>query len=168
LGMSQFDFIVIGAGIAGASVAAELSATAKVALLEMENRPGYHTTGRSAAAYEPNYGPPPFVALTRASGSFFFNTPKGFCDAPLFTKRGSLVLVPKSAAAARHEYLTDMHGVQQIGPHEIQKLYPIIRHDYAAHGFYSSDTGDLDVHGCIKDFCASFVSRGASCLFQRP
>ena len=52
--MEQFDFIVIGAGIAGASVAAQLSAKASVALLEMEERPGYHTTGRSAAAYEPN------------------------------------------------------------------------------------------------------------------
>ncbi|MGL4490312.1 MAG: FAD-dependent oxidoreductase, partial [Rhizobiaceae bacterium] len=46
--MTDFDIIVVGAGIAGASVAAYLSATRKVAILEMEDRPGYHTTGRSA------------------------------------------------------------------------------------------------------------------------
>ncbi len=71
----QFDFIVIGAGIAGASVAAHLAEQASVAILEMEDRPGYHTTGRSAASYEPNYGPKPMLALTRASAAFFINTP---------------------------------------------------------------------------------------------
>jgi D-arginine dehydrogenase len=43
------DFIVVGAGIAGASVAYELGAKGKVVLLEMERTPGYHATGRSAA-----------------------------------------------------------------------------------------------------------------------
>src|SRR5690242_19888195 len=68
---SDFDIIVIGAGIAGASVAAHLAETRKVAICEMEDRPGYHTTGRSAAMYEPNYGPPPMLALTRASRGHF-------------------------------------------------------------------------------------------------
>src|SRR5471032_522383 len=98
--MRQFDFIVIGAGIAGASVAAELSASAQVAVLEMEDRAGYHATGRSAAAYEPNYGPPPVLALTRAGGEFFFNPPAGFADTALFTKRGSLVLIPNGGGSA--------------------------------------------------------------------
>ena len=51
---TQFDIIVIGAGIAGASVAAYLAETRKVAILEMEERPGYHTTGGSASTYQPN------------------------------------------------------------------------------------------------------------------
>ena len=82
----QFDFIVIGAGIAGASVAAHLAEQASVAILEMEDRAGYHTTGRSAAAYEPNYGPKPILAFARASGAFFHTPPVGFADAPLLTK----------------------------------------------------------------------------------
>ena len=54
---SPADFLVIGAGIAGASVAAHLASSTRLIILEMEERPGYHTTGRSAAMYEPNYGP---------------------------------------------------------------------------------------------------------------
>ena len=61
------DIAVIGAGIAGTSAAALLASEASVALLEMEARPGYHTTGRSAALFTKTYGPPPIRALSRAS-----------------------------------------------------------------------------------------------------
>ena len=44
-----FDFAIVGAGIAGASLAARLAGSARVVLLEAEDRPGYHATGRSAA-----------------------------------------------------------------------------------------------------------------------
>jgi D-arginine dehydrogenase len=60
--MKSADIIVIGAGIAGASAAAHLASDHKTVMLEMEERPGYHSTGRSAATYEPNYGPLPSVA----------------------------------------------------------------------------------------------------------
>ena len=89
---NHFDIIVLGAGIAGASVASHLASQRRVCILEMEDRPGYHTTSRSAASFEPNYGPGPILALTRASRDFFMNPPEGFSDAPLFTKRGSVVL----------------------------------------------------------------------------
>ena len=62
-----YDIAVIGAGMAGASVAAELAPHARVALIEREAQPGYHTTGRSAAISLPTYGPVPIRALTRAS-----------------------------------------------------------------------------------------------------
>ena len=66
----RFDVAVIGGGIAGTSVAAELSKDRRVLLLEMESQPGYHTTGRSAAVYAAVYGPSPIRALTRASRAF--------------------------------------------------------------------------------------------------
>ncbi|NRB29879.1 MAG: FAD-binding oxidoreductase, partial [Rhizobiaceae bacterium] len=69
----ESDIIVIGAGIAGAFVAAELAQQAKVSLLEMESQPGYHTTGRSAAIFVPSYGPPSIRALTRASAAAFLD-----------------------------------------------------------------------------------------------
>ena len=60
------DVIVVGAGIAGASVADALAAECSVVVLEREPQPGYHTTGRSAALFAPVYGPAPIRALTRA------------------------------------------------------------------------------------------------------
>ncbi|MGE3925886.1 MAG: FAD-dependent oxidoreductase, partial [Lautropia sp.] len=57
-GVTAFDFAVIGAGIAGASVAYRLAPQASVVLLERESQPGHHSTGRSAAMYMESYGTP--------------------------------------------------------------------------------------------------------------
>ena len=64
------DFAIIGAGMAGASLAAELAPHASVLVLEAESQPGYHATGRSAAFWEECYGGPQIVPLTLASGDF--------------------------------------------------------------------------------------------------
>ena len=75
------DCIVIGAGIAGASAAYELARSgASVLLLEAENEPGYHSTGRSAALYCESRGKPVVRALVRASRAFLENPPVGFCE----------------------------------------------------------------------------------------
>src|SRR5215470_15265051 len=86
------DFIVIGGGIAGASVAYELSAAGEVILLEMESAPGYHATGRSAAVLSENYGPPLWSRLVTASRPFLEKPPEGFSDVPLIAPRGALFL----------------------------------------------------------------------------
>lgn len=62
------DIAVVGAGIAGASLAAAIGDRARVLLLEGEERPGYHATGRSAAFWSETYGGPHIQPLTTASG----------------------------------------------------------------------------------------------------
>ena len=52
----MYDFIVVGAGMVGASIAYELASTARVCVLEGEDRPGFHATARSAALFAPSYG----------------------------------------------------------------------------------------------------------------
>jgi D-arginine dehydrogenase len=64
----RYDIAITGAGIAGASLAAELAPHARVLLLEMEEAPGYHSTGRSAAFWSETYGGPWIQPLTTASG----------------------------------------------------------------------------------------------------
>jgi D-arginine dehydrogenase len=65
-----YDIAVVGAGMAGASLAAELAPHASVLIAEAEDRPGYHATGRSAAFWEECYGGPDVVPLTLASGPY--------------------------------------------------------------------------------------------------
>ena len=67
---SEADFLVIGAGIAGASAACELAELGAVTLLERESTPGYHTTGRSAAQLLECYGSLSTRRLTRGGSSF--------------------------------------------------------------------------------------------------
>lgn len=42
-----YDYVIVGAGIAGASLAYRLPSEASVLVLERESQPGYHSTGRS-------------------------------------------------------------------------------------------------------------------------
>ncbi len=61
--MTDVDVVVIGAGIAGASVGYELARDHNVVVLEQEPVAGYHTTGRSAAVFTEGYERGPVQAL---------------------------------------------------------------------------------------------------------
>jgi D-arginine dehydrogenase len=158
--VQNFDIIVIGAGIAGASVAAHLAETKRVAILEMEERPAYHTTGRSAAAYEPNYGPPPMLAFTRASHEFFTSPPHGFCDGPLLTPRASLFFEAQGQESHTEKLLAIGSGIKELREAEARKVFPILRHGYARRSFLDPNTGDLDVDLLHGGYLRMFKARG--------
>ncbi len=155
-----FDIIVIGAGIAGASVAAHLAEHAQVAILDMEDRAGYHTTSRSASSYEPNYGPKPILALTRASKEFFMAPPEGFTDAPIFTKRGSLVLEAKGQEREVQNFLAKAVDIEELSEAQSRALVPILRQGYATRGFFEAGTGALDVDLLHRGYLKLFKQRG--------
>ena len=81
--LQTYDFAVIGAGIAGASVGYELQSRGRTLLLERERLPGQHTTGRSAAFSVESYGDLVVRLLTRASRSFLVDPPEGFAPVGL-------------------------------------------------------------------------------------
>jgi D-arginine dehydrogenase len=89
------DFVVIGAGIAGASVAWRLSSAGRVVLLEAEHRPGYHSTGRSAPLFDRTYGNATVRALTAASHEFFVDPSALGLDSSLLLPRGVLYVARK-------------------------------------------------------------------------
>lgn len=66
--MADFDVAIIGAGIAGVGLAADIGAHRRTVILEAEEQPGYHSTGRSAAFWSETYGGPSIQPLTSASG----------------------------------------------------------------------------------------------------
>src|SRR5512133_3139406 len=101
--MKDYDIVIFGSGIAGASLAWRLAGQRSVLLLEREAQPGYHSTGRSAAMFMESYGPPAVRALTRASRAFYEHPPEGFADAPLMQPRGALYLAtPGQEALMAH------------------------------------------------------------------
>jgi len=68
--MAAYDFLIVGAGMAGASLAAALvrrAAGVRVLIVEAEGVAGYHATGRSAAFWTESYGGAGVVPLTLAS-----------------------------------------------------------------------------------------------------
>jgi len=103
----RFDVAVIGAGMAGASLAAELAPHARVLILEAEDQPGYHATGRSAAFWSETYGGPWVQPLTSASGPFLAAPDPRFSDRPLMTRRGALHIADSRGGAALDRLLAD-------------------------------------------------------------
>jgi D-arginine dehydrogenase len=166
--MTQFDFLVVGAGIAGASIAAHLAATHKVVLIDMEDRAGYHTTSRSAASYEPNYGPPPMLAFTRASDAFFRNPPEGFADAPLLTPRASLFFEAEGQAHHTAKLLAHAAGLDEISIQQAQTHFPVLRPDYALRCFLDAHTADIDVDLLHSGYLKMLKARGGTMLLSSP
>jgi D-arginine dehydrogenase len=156
------DVIVIGAGIAGASVAAHLAQTRNVVLLEREERPGYHSTGRSAALFTEIYGNPVIRALTRASRGFLFEPPGSFTDGPLTHPRGCLYV----ATAAQLPALRRFHALPDIAPAtravtpaEARGLCPILREEYVAGALLETDSADIEVHALHQGYLRLFRQR---------
>jgi D-arginine dehydrogenase len=140
----ETDILIIGAGIAGASLAAHLGER-KVTVLEMEERPGYHSTGRSAAAFEPNYGPPAIRALTRAARAFYDRPPDGFAAAPLLEPRETVFLIPPGQEEAGARILADSQGLEEIPIARARERLPLLRKDYADLALLDRGTADIDV-----------------------
>jgi len=160
------DFLVIGGGMAGASAAYFLAERGRVLLLEREDAPGYHTTGRSAAMYTQNYGTPVVRALAQASGDFLRRPPAGFSESPLMQPRGFLTVAPpgqesrleQSSADARREIPT----MRIVDRKETLALCPLLKPEVVGAALYEPDATDLDVHAIHQGFLRGFRGRGGT------
>ncbi|HSW12834.1 MAG TPA: FAD-binding oxidoreductase [Solimonas sp.] len=159
----SFDVIVIGAGIAGAGIAAELGAGLRVLLLEQESQPGYHTTGRSAAVFAETYGGPVVRILSRASRPFFDQPPPGFCDTPLLRPRGFL-FVAREDQRDNLEALADepdLHATsRRLTPDETCARVPLLRREYVAAALLDHGACDIEVHALHQGYLAQLRRNG--------
>jgi D-arginine dehydrogenase len=152
---SRADVVVVGAGIAGASVAAELARRRRVVLLEMEEQPGHHTTGRSAAVFAEGYGDPVVRALTRASRPFLAAPPRGFAEHPLLAPRGWMFVGRDDQLAVLAQLERELVGIlRAISPAEAVSRAPILRPGYVAGALWDPTAMDVDVqalhHGFLR------------------
>ncbi len=163
--MQDFDFAVVGAGIAGVSVAYHLAPKARVILLEREHVAAYHTTGRSAALHSETYGSLEIRAITVASGHFYRKPPAGFSDHPLLTPRGALIAgraeqeaATRSAAA---EYAKLVPTVRWVEPAEALRLQPLLKPEAAGGGAIFEAAEDMDVAAIHAGFLRGARAAGA-------
>ena len=140
--MSQaFDIAIVGAGIAGAGLAAEVAPHASVLLLEAEEQPGYHSTGRSAAFWSETYGGPMVQPLTTASGPLL--AAEGF-----LRPRGALHIADeegkKALAALAREFGEDRGLLKRLGREELERSIKGLKEPWRE-GLAEPSCADIDV-----------------------
>jgi D-arginine dehydrogenase len=167
MSLETADVVVIGAGIAGASAAANLAGDRRVVVLERESFPGMHSTGRSAALFSEIYGSAPVRALSRASRDFLYTPPAGFSEKPLVRNRGALHVATAAQLPALEAFanLPDvMPAVQRLSGESARALCPILRADYIAAGVLETGSADLDVDALHQGWLRELRARGGRLL----
>jgi D-arginine dehydrogenase len=139
--MERYDFAIVGAGIAGASLAAGLAGQGRAVLLEAEERPGYHATGRSAAFWTESYGGPLVLPLTAASGPFLK-------DNGLLGARGALTLAREGELAGLDAFAAEFCAlgvaVERLDRAALESRIPGLKDEWR-HGVLEPDCCDIDV-----------------------
>lgn len=159
----DFDILVIGAGIAGVSAASELAAGARVALIEAEEQPGYHATGRSAAILAQNYGSRIIRALTAASEPFLADPPDGF--GTILTQRGLMRIArPDQVDRLRTAYdeMSADSVLEWVDAAGAEARVPILRAGHVAAGFINEAAADIDVHALLHGWLRRFRAAGGT------
>jgi D-arginine dehydrogenase len=160
------DFVIIGGGIAGASVGYFLAPHGRVVLLERESQPGYHSTGRSAALFLESYGTPQVRALTRASRAFLDTPPPGFAEHPVLAPRGCLLVAApgqEQELEAHWDLLRAMTPhARRLTPAEALELVPVLRRERVIGAVLEPDAMDMDVHAIHQGYLRGLRRAGGT------
>jgi len=156
---NKSDVIIIGAGIAGTSMAAQLSNHCKVHLLEMEKHPGYHATGRSAAYYAPSYGNKTVRAITVASEQFFRQTGTAFSESKLLKPRSTVFVATKDQQANFDAFINLNPKLAVLNSRELKAIVPSLKTNVLTSGALDVIGGDLNVDAILQGFLRQFLKQ---------
>ena len=144
------DYLIIGAGIAGASVGYWLASNGRTVVVEGAEQPGYHSTGRSAAMIIDSYGPEQVRAVSVASRAFLEQPPAQFGEGSLLRRRGTLLLGRHGQEAVMDDHWnlvrTVSVGAKRLDPAEVMSIVPVIRQELLFGGILEPEAADIDVH----------------------
>lgn len=151
-----YDYLIIGAGIAGASLAYRLKDRGTIKVVETESQAGYHSSGRSAAMFMETYGTATIRALTRASRQFFETPPDGFSEHSLLTDRGVLYIAREGQQALLARTLEQLRAtgaeVRSVTANEVLARVPCVRAEGLIGAIEEVDAKDVDVHALLQGF----------------
>ena len=156
------DVAIVGAGMAGASLAAELAGEMSVLILEAESQPGYHSTGRSAAFWSESYGGPLIRPLTSASGPFLRAPPEDFSQSPFLSRRAAIHLADAEGRGALAELAAqfDEALLRPLGRPALEAAIPGLRPGWDC-GLAEPSCSDIDVAALHSAYLKRARARGA-------
>lgn len=168
---SATDVLIVGAGIAGASLAAALAPWRRVLLVEAEDAPGYHATGRSAAFWHETYGGEAVQPLSIASFAALSDPAPEFADRSFLSPRTALTLGQRSEAAAvdafTAEFLAKGVAVSRVGRAEIAEKIPGVRSEWSEAAFEAA-CSDIDVGRLHAAYLRAAQRAGATLATRAP
>ena len=150
------DFLIIGGGIAGLSAGARLSDLGTVTLLEAEDALGYHSSGRSAALYEAQYGQPPVVALSIASGAHY--------HAGGYLKPRGTMLVAGADDRDRFEEEARTFKLDHVTMTQAREIVPILNPETVAYAAWHDNAWDIDTDRQLQDFARQIRAKGGAVI----
>jgi D-arginine dehydrogenase len=144
---SDFDAVIVGGGIAGASIGTEIAGAMTVLLIEAESQCGYHSTGRSAAFWLESYGGPVVAQLTKASLG-------PLSEGGYLRQRGALHISPEETTI-----IADIPGGRPVGRSELELMIPGIRPRWRS-ALLEPGCADIDVAALHAASLAAFRRAG--------
>ncbi len=164
--MDAYDFVIIGAGFAGASTAFHLArrGATKALLLEQESIPGFHSSGRNAAMMRQCVPDPDLTRLTRDGAAFLRHLPSDWPEPVQFKQNGSLLLgsgegwekLKKDAAAGR----TLGIEVVEWTPEQAKQHVAALKGAEFDGAIWCASDGIIDIHALLSGYLKSASSRG--------
>lgn len=167
----ETDLLIVGAGIAGASLAAVVAGQRSTLLVEAEDMPGRHSTGRSAAFYDESYGGPGVQPLTTASGPLLRSPAADMGGTSFLRPRGGLIIARHGDEPLLDELRTDFAGtavcLDPVGRAGLDTHLPGLLPNWTA-GLIQPQCEDIDVAALHQACLALARRRGAQLLTRSP
>jgi len=168
MGPGVVDFAVVGAGIAGASLAWRLALHGEVVVIERESQPGYHTTGSSAAMFMPSYGTAQVRSLTRACRAFYAAPPADFASVPLLSPRGVMYVgwdpQRELLDATLRELAESDPSVERIDAGAALSRVSVLRRSGLWGAIVEPDACGIDVDALLQGYLRGMRRRGGTLL----
>jgi D-arginine dehydrogenase len=158
--MESVDVLIVGGGIAGASLGARLAGGRRAMLIESEDLCGRHATGRSAAFWQASLGgDTPERRLSLASKPMFDMNWPGSPTALLRPRGGIHLTGPSGEMFDEADAMAGEYRIEHLDRAELDAMLPGLREQWTG-AWYEATCADIDVAAFHAACLAAFRRQG--------